>query len=156
MADGVPDDDDVCPEVADPAQVDSDGDGAGDACDASPGSDLDGDGVADEVDNCAQSSNPDQADLDRDGRGDVCDDDDDSDGIPDAGDNCPDDPNSLQADDDGDGVGDVCDGFEPPLGSLPAPPGGSCEACMAGGRSRDTPWPWLVVAALVIGRRRRR
>jgi hypothetical protein len=154
--DGVPDADDVCPEVADPAQIDSDGDGAGDACDASPGSDLDGDGVADEVDNCAQSSNPDQADLDRDGRGDVCDDDDDSDGIPDAGDNCPDDPNSLQADDDGDGVGDVCDGFEPPLGSLPAPPGGSCEACMAGGRSRDTPWPWLVVAALVIGRRRRR
>ncbi len=36
-ADGVPDGEDLCPEVFDPYQVDSDGDGVGDACDPDPG-----------------------------------------------------------------------------------------------------------------------
>jgi len=46
--DGVPDVSDDCPEVADPDQTDTDGDGAGDACDG----DDDGDGVMDEDDDC--------------------------------------------------------------------------------------------------------
>jgi len=45
--DGVPDAQDNCPAVVNAAQVDSDGDGKGDACD-----DSDGDGVMDAVDRC--------------------------------------------------------------------------------------------------------
>ena len=66
--DGVPDASDVCTEVADPDQLDTDGDGLGDACDL----DDDGDGIADEDDNCPLVANPDQADQDADGVGDVC------------------------------------------------------------------------------------
>lgn len=44
-ADGVPDDEDNCPDVANAGQEDLDGDGAGDLCDA----DRDGDGLDDEV-----------------------------------------------------------------------------------------------------------
>ena len=44
--DGVPDDTDNCPAVANPAQTDTDGDGLGNACDP----DDDGDGIFDEVD----------------------------------------------------------------------------------------------------------
>ncbi len=53
--DGVPDDEDVCPDVADADQVDSDGDGLGDACD-----------------NCPDTANADQADTNASGVGDVC------------------------------------------------------------------------------------
>ena len=52
-----------------PDQTDTDGDGAGNACD----SDDDNDGVPDAADNCPLVLNPDQADFDRDGIGDVCD-----------------------------------------------------------------------------------
>ncbi len=54
--DGVPDDLDVCPEVADFDQADADEDGRGDACD-----------------NCPGAANFDQADDDGDGAGDACD-----------------------------------------------------------------------------------
>jgi len=55
-ADGVPDDVDDCPTVADAAQIDMDGDGVGNACD-----------------NCPLVKNEDQADADGDGAGDPCD-----------------------------------------------------------------------------------
>ena len=47
---------DVCPEVADPEQADTDGDGLGDACDS-----------------CPEVDNPEQTDTDGDGLGDECD-----------------------------------------------------------------------------------
>jgi len=88
--DGVPDAEDNCPKVFNPAmliaggQQDGDGDGLGDACDACPlepgdacseadADDIDDDGVANGVDNCPRLANPDQADADGDGHGDPCD-----------------------------------------------------------------------------------
>jgi hypothetical protein len=47
--DGVEDTRDVCPEIADPDQVDTDGDGLGDACEAA---DADGDGWTTEAGDC--------------------------------------------------------------------------------------------------------
>jgi kumamolisin len=54
--DGIGDDADNCPAVANPDQKDRDGDGVGDACD-----------------NCPTVCNPDQTDTDGDGAGDACD-----------------------------------------------------------------------------------
>ena len=67
--DGVPDPADDCPDLANPDQKDSDGDGTGDACDLD---DPDGDGYPDYADNCDTISN-DQRDSDGDGVGDACD-----------------------------------------------------------------------------------
>jgi hypothetical protein len=75
---------DNCPFNANADQTDTDGDGAGDACD----DDSDNDGVIDGVDNCPFDANPGQEDADGDGVGDACDDDSDGDGVSDDQDNC--------------------------------------------------------------------
>ena len=103
--DGVLDDADNCPEVANADQADQDGDERGDRCDP----DRDGDGVLNDDDACADHADPDQVDTDGDGAGDACDPDDDGDGVADDADNCSLVANADQADADNDGVGDACD-----------------------------------------------
>ena len=94
--DGVPNDTDNCPNVHNPEQTDTDGDGIGDACEEVTTPDDDNDGVPNDEDNCPTMANPDQADADNDGVGDACD-------------NCPNTSNPDQADSDNDGVGDACE-----------------------------------------------
>ncbi len=103
--DGVPDDADNCPESANVSQIDLDGDGLGDVCDA----DRDGDGHDDVSDSCPDLPNAAQLDADGDGIGDACDSDDDGDSVPDLEDNCAGTANTDQADNDADGFGDACD-----------------------------------------------
>lgn len=107
--DGIPDDQDNCPSIANADQLDTDQDGEGDVCDT----DDDNDGCLDEDD-----ANPLVASIDTDEDGvaddcDICpndpDDDIDGDGICGDLDNCPLEANADQLDTDQDGEGDVCD-----------------------------------------------
>jgi len=106
-------------------QVDSDGDGAGDACDT----DDDNDSVPDSSDNCPLDFNPGQGDSDGDGIGDACDVDRDNDGVPDGLDLCPDAFDPAQVDCDGDGLGDACDAdlIDPDGDGIDA----ACDLCPA-------------------------
>ena len=106
-SDGVPNEVDNCPIVANADQSDNDGDGIGDMCD----DDDDNDGILDANDNCPFNANADQLDNDGDGLGDACDDDDDNDGVLDENDNCQFTFNPDQFDNDGDGIGNLCDGL---------------------------------------------
>ncbi|HRZ11328.1 MAG TPA: thrombospondin type 3 repeat-containing protein [Kiritimatiellia bacterium] len=104
-ADGIPNEQDNCPDTFNPVQADIDRDLLGDECDP----DKDGDGALNAADNCPCDRNPDQADLDHDGLGNACDNDRDGDGVSNDEDNCPDTANPDQADADHDGIGDACD-----------------------------------------------
>lgn len=93
--DGISDSADNCPSTPNADQLDSDADGAGDACEPPPvpSQDSDGDGVLDDSDNCPSVPNGDQLDSDFDGVGDACDStplgpDSDGDGFPDQTDGC--------------------------------------------------------------------
>ncbi len=113
--DGLPFGVDNCPNLFNPSQKDTDGDGKGNACDG----DKDEDGIPDQggngylPDNCPNDPNPDQKDANFNGIGAVCDptedDDFDDDGIKNNVDNCLFDANNNQADTDNDGDGDACD-----------------------------------------------
>lgn len=69
--DGISDREDNCPDVPNPGQADTDGDGIGDSCNQNI--DSDGDEWADSIDNCPTISNSGQENSDSDSLGDVCD-----------------------------------------------------------------------------------
>ncbi|MDG2473533.1 MAG: thrombospondin type 3 repeat-containing protein [Pseudomonadales bacterium] len=72
-SDFIPSSIDNCPNHFNPDQLNSDGDGLGNACDSLPYGDSDGDGIDNASDNCVNVANSNQANLDGDSKGDACD-----------------------------------------------------------------------------------
>lgn len=114
--DGVANAADNCPLDANVAQVDTDSDDIGDACDGVNDIDVDEDGILNASDTCPFQYDAGLPDDDSDGLAAACDPDDnssntdeDADTILNANDNCPFVANLAQTDTDGDGIGDVCD-----------------------------------------------
>lgn len=103
--DGIVNCNDICIDLYNPSQLDTDLDGVGNICDP----DSDNDDILDINDNCQLIPNKSQIDSDDDGSGDVCDPDDDNDGLNDGVDNCPVGYNPDQIDSDNDGMGNTCD-----------------------------------------------
>lgn len=143
--DGIPDDRDNCPNVADLDQSDDDGDGFGAPCDNCPDvpndqDDYDQDGFGDDCDVCFNELEPTftNTDTDQDGLGDPCD-------------NCPFDPNPDQMDTDADGLGDVCDDLSLDLRGCSEPSGTACGTTPSGG----TGLLWLAALGAVLRGRER-
>lgn len=109
--DGILNSVDNCPELGNPDQIDTDGDGVGNAC--NDHMDQDNDEWRDDLDNCPLTNNPIQQDTDSSGIGDACNNalDADGDEWEEALDNCALIYNPNQENSDGDDLGDACDPY---------------------------------------------
>ncbi len=118
--------------------------------------DTDGDGIGDACDNCPLVANPNQADFNSDGIGDVCEDSD-GDGVLDSVDNCPTVFNPDQTDSVGDGIGDACRKLNPIFSSFLTGGGmvsagigwaGQCQGCGVGNEGSAMTEATITIAGL--------
>jgi len=70
--DGINDNEDNCPNIANTNQVDTDNNGIGDACEEIINTDNDSDGIENDSDNCPEIANPNQEDINSNGIGNAC------------------------------------------------------------------------------------
>jgi hypothetical protein len=141
--DGINNFPDVCPDLVNPGQQDTDGNGVGDQCNTFE--DSDGDEWADSRDNCPTVPNPNQADADDNNVGDACNSEEDPDGdewADEGHDNCPGISNPTQADSDGDEAGNACDCL-PSNPAAKTPPGEVPGVALAGSSPTTVAWESL-------------